>query len=107
MIYFSFTFPILLLVLLSYRCKPKIEGGGVGFVLWMVSYQFVFIGLLGIGLIQVHLGCESVLGECYVDGYPTWLGSFKFVASLCLLVWSYCAGVKAVANIFEGRAQMS
>jgi hypothetical protein len=67
MILFSFTFPILALVLLSYWRRPKGERFGVGFVLWIVSYQFALIWLLGIGLIQVHLGCESVLGDCYKD----------------------------------------
>ena len=66
MIPFSFTFPILVLVLLSYWRRPKGETIGIGFVLWIVSYQFAFIGLLGIGLIQVQLGCQSVLGDSYV-----------------------------------------
>lgn len=94
MILFSFTFPILVIVLLSYWRRPKGERIGVGFVLWIVSYQLAFIGLLGIGLIQVQLGCESVLGDCYVQGYPRWLELVKFVASLYLLVWSVYALVK-------------
>ena len=98
MIYFSFTFPILILVLLSYLSRPRGERIGIGFLLWIVSYQFAFIGLLGIGLIQVHIGCQSVLGDCYVEGYPRWLEIFKFVAGLYLLAWSGCAVVKAVRN---------
>ena len=88
MILFSFTFPILVLVLLSYWRRPKGERFGVGFVLWIVSYQFAFMGLLGIGLIQVHLGCQSILGDCYVEGYPSWLETLKFLAGLYLLAWS-------------------
>ena len=98
MILFSFTFPILVLVLLSYRRRPRGERVGAGFVLWIVSYQLAFIGLLGIGLIQVHLGCESILGDCYVEGYPSWLGTFKFFSGLCLLVWSGSAVVTAFRN---------
>ena len=98
MILFSFTFPILVLVLLSYWRRPKGERIVIGFVLWVVSYQFGFIGLLGIGLIQVHLGCTSVLGDCYVEGYPRWLETFKFVAGLYLLAWSGCAVVKVFRN---------
>ena len=101
MIYFSFTFPILVLVLLSYWRRPKGERLGVGFVLWIASYQFAFIGLLGIGLIQVHLGCESVLGDCYVGGYPSWLETLKLVAGLYLLAWSACAVVKAVRTFWH------
>ena len=96
---FSFTFPILVLVLLSYWRRPKGERVGIGFVLWIVSYQVAFIGLLGIGLIQVHLGCESVLGDCYVEGYPRWLETFKLVAGLYLLAWSGFAVVKAFHNL--------
>ena len=99
MILFSFTFPILALVLLSYWRRPKGERIGVGFVLWIVSYQFAFIGLLGIGLIQVHLGCESVLGDCYAERYPRWLETFKLVAGLYLLAWSGCAVVKVFRNL--------
>ena len=99
MILFSFTFPILALVLLSYWRRPKGERIGVGFVLWIVSYQFAFIGLLGIGLIQVHLGCQSVLGDCYVEPYPWWLEIFKFAVGLYLLAWSGCAVVKAFHNL--------
>ena len=101
MILFSFTFPILALVLLSYWRRPKGERIGIGFVLWIVSYQFGFMGLLGIGLIQVHLGCESALGDCYAEGYPSWLETFKFVAGLYLLAWSGCAVVKAFANLWR------
>ena len=99
MILFSLTFPILVLVLLSYWRRPKGERIGVGFVLWIVSYQFAFIGLLGIGLIQVHLGCQSVLGDCYVEGYPRWLETFKFVAGLYLLAWSGLAIRGLLKNI--------
>ena len=60
MILFSFTFPTLVLTLLSYCRRPKGERIEAGFVLWIVSYQFPFIRLLGVGLIQVHLGSESV-----------------------------------------------
>ena len=103
MILFSFTFPILVLVLLSYWRRPKGERIDTGFVLWIVSYQFAFIGLLGIGLIQVHLGCQSVLGDCYVEGYPRWLETFKFVAGLYLLAWSGCAVVKALRNFWAKK----
>ena len=99
MILFSFTFPILVLVLLSYWRRPKGDRVGIGFVLWIVSYQFAFIGLLGIGLIQVHLDCESVLGDCYVEGYPSCLETFKLVAGLYLLAWSGCAVVMAFHNL--------
>ena len=100
---FSFTFPILVLVLLSYWRRPKGERVGIGFVLWIVSYQVAFIGLLGIGLIQVHLGRELVLGDCCVEGYPRWLETFKPVAGLYLLAWSGCAVVKTVRS-FDGAA---
>jgi hypothetical protein len=99
MILFSFTFPILALVLLSYRRRRKGDRVGIGFVLWIVSYQFAFIGLLGIGLIQVHLDCQSVLGDCYVEGYPRWLETFKFVAGLYLLAWSGLAIRRLLKNI--------
>lgn len=101
MIYFNFTFPILVVVLVSYWRRPKGERIGIGFVLWIVSYQFAFIGLLGIGLIQVHLGCESVLADCYVEGYPIWLETFKLCAGLYLLGWTGLALVKLIRNLWN------
>ena len=85
-------------MLLSYWRRPKGERIGIGFVLWIVSYQFAFTGLLGIGLIQVHLGCHSVLGDCYVEGYPRWLETFKLVAGLYLFAWSGFAVVRVFRN---------
>ena len=100
MIYFNVTLPLLVAVLLSYRRLPPGQRVGVGFTLWLVTYELIFIGLLGIGLIQSHLGCVSLLGDCYVENYPSWLELYKLTTGGTLVAWCVLAVVKTARNAF-------
>lgn len=104
MIYFNVTLPLLFAVLLSYRWLPPGHRVGVGFTLWLATYQLIFTGLLGIGLIQSHLGCESLLGDCYVENYPDLLEFYKLVASVMLILWCLLAAATTVRNFFLPRS---
>ena len=76
MLVFFVTFPFLLLLAISYLVTSRARLIGLEFAFWLISYQFIFIGALGIGLIQSHVGCPMPLAECYVDGYPAELDIF-------------------------------
>jgi len=104
MIYFNVTLPLLVAVLFSYRQLPPGQRVGVGFTLWLVTYQLIFTGLLGIGLIQSHLGCQSLLGECYAESYPSWLELYKLAAGGMLLAWCVLAVLKTARNAFFNTA---
>ena len=71
------------------------------FAYWLITYQFIFIGALGIGLIQSHVGCPMPLAECYVDGYPEELDIFKFLLELFVVTWVLGAVVMSVSNLFS------
>ena len=71
------------------------------FVYWLITYQFIFIGALGIGLIQSHVGCPMPLAECYVDGYPEELDIFKFLLELFVVTWVLGAVVMSAFNLFS------
>ena len=107
MIYFNVTLPLLVAVLFSYRRLPPGQRVGVGFTLWLVTYQLIFTGLLGIGLIQSHLGCVSLLGDCYVENYPSWLELYKLTAGGTLVAWCVLAVVKTARNAFFTTAASS
>ena len=101
MIYFNFTFPLLVAVLFSYWRLPPGQRVGVGFTLWLVTYQLRFTGMLGIGLIQSHLGCVSLLGDCYVENYPSWLELYKLAAGGMFVVWCALAAAAIGRNFFS------
>ena len=101
---FEFTAPVLIVLLLSYLKRPKGQKTGSGFILWLVTYQLYFIGLLGIGLIQTHLGCQSLLGDCYVVNYPPALWTYKYFAFAYIALWISAAAIKTIQNFFFLRS---
>ena len=54
---------------MSYLLTSRAKLLSLEFAFWLIGYQFLFISLLGIGLIQSHIGCPMPLEECYVEGY--------------------------------------
>ena len=101
---FESTALVLIVLLLSYLKRPKGQRAGPGFILWLVTYQMYFIGLLGIGLIQTHIGCQSLLGDCYVANYPTGLWTYKSFAFVYIALWISAAAIKTVQNFFFLRS---
>jgi len=101
---FESTALVLIVLLLSYFKRPKGQRAGPGFILWLVTYQMYFIGLLGIGLIQTHIGCQSLLGDCYVANYPTGLWTYKSFAFAYIALWISAAAIKTVQNFFFLRS---
>ena len=87
MLVFFVTFPFLLLLALSYLVTSRARLISLEFAFWLITYQFIFICALGIGLIQSHVGCPMPLAECYVEGYPEELDIFWFLLELSVVAW--------------------
>ena len=100
---FLFTLPILLLLGVSYLLTSRAKLLSLEFAFWLISYQFLFIALLGIGLIQSHIGCPMPLEECYVEGYPAALDLIKLVTEALLLGWLVSAVGTSVFNLIRTR----
>ena len=97
MLFFFITVPFLLLLALSYLVTSRERLLSLEFAYWLITYQFIFICALGIGLIQSHVGCPMPLSECYVEGYPEELDIFWFLLELSVVAWIVGAvGVSAV-----------
>jgi hypothetical protein len=103
MLIFYLTCPFLLLLALSYLLTSRERILSLEFGFWLISYQFIFIGLLGIGLIQSHIGCQMPLDECYVEGYPPGLDFFKGLVEITTLFWIVSAVAVTVFNIRRTR----
>ena len=88
MIIFYSTFPVLVLLALSYLLASRAKLFSLEFAFWLIAYQFVFIGALGVGLIQSHIGCPMPLGECYVDGYPFELEIISSAIGFSIMAWA-------------------
>ena len=46
---------------------------------WLIFYAGFGITLLGIGLLQTHAECPSLIGDCYSRALPPWLFEFKII----------------------------
>ena len=100
---FLFTLPVFLLLGISYSLTSRSKLLSLEFAFWLISYQFLFIALLGIGLIQSHIGCPMPLEECYVEGYPAALDLIKLATEALLLAWLVSAVGASVFNLIRIR----
>ena len=100
---FLFTLPALLLLGISYLLTSRSKLLSLEFAFWLISYQFLFIALLGIGLIQSHIGCPMPLEECYVESYPAVLDLIKLMTEALLLGWLISAVGASVFNLIRIR----
>jgi len=100
---FLFTLPVLLILGMSYLLTSRAKLLSLEFAFWLISYQFLFIALLGIGLIQSHIGCPMPLEECYVEDYPAALDLIKLVTEVLLLIWLISAVGTSLFNLIRIR----
>lgn len=98
---FYLTFPFLLLLALSYFVTSRARLLSLEFAFWLITYQFIFICALGIGLVQSHVGCPMPLAECYVEGYPEGLDIFKLLLEIVVLAWVLGAVGMTAFNLFS------
>jgi len=100
---FLFTLPVLLILGMSYLLTSRAKLLSLEFAFWLIGYQFLFISLLGIGLIQSHIGCPMPLEECYVEDYPAALDLIKPVTEVLLLIWLISAVGTSLFNLIRIR----
>lgn len=101
MIVFYGTAPFFLTLALSYLLASRSRLLSVEFAFCLITYQFIFIGALGIGLIQSHIGCPMPLGDCYVEGYPSELYVITSAFNLATMAWILGAIVMSSVNVFS------
>ena len=51
---------------------------------WLIFYAGFGITLLGIGLLQTHAECPTLIGDCYSRTLPPWLFEFKIAWNVLL-----------------------
>ena len=88
---------------MSYLLTSRAKLLSLEFAFWLIGYQFLFISLLGIGLIQSHIGCPMPLEECYVEDYPAALDLIKPVTEVLLLIWLISAVGTSLFNLIRIR----
>ena len=91
------SFPVLAFLWVSYRFrgdnKPTIPFG-----FWCFTQVYCFIAILGVGLMQAHLDCLSLWGDCYAHGYPYWLADYKPLLLNSIGIWLCLALTAAITN---------
>jgi hypothetical protein len=98
---FLLTLPFLIALGLSYSFSKRAGALSLEFAFWLISYQFIFIGLLGFGLIQSHIGCPMPLDECYIENYPTALDSWRVILETCLIGWMMSSAGMSLLNVLS------
>jgi len=63
---------------------------------WLIFYAGFGIALLGIGLLQTHAECPTLIGDCYSRDLPPWLFEFKVVWKVLLSWLNACAIIVSV-----------
>ena len=84
---------------IAFTLKYKMDGIGAGFAYWLVLYIGFAVILMGIGLLQSHAGCQSLIGDCYLPNQPGWLFDFKMLFGVMLMILNVSAAVVAVSMI--------
>ena len=51
---------------------------------WLMFYAGFGITLLGLGLLQTHAECLTLIGDCYSKRLPPWLFEFKIAWKILL-----------------------
>jgi hypothetical protein len=85
-------FMILFVVGVSNIVQNKIGKPTVPLTYFWLSLLTCLFSILGIGLLQTHLDCLSLWGDCYSSRYPHWLMDIKPLLLWSPTIWSSIAG---------------
>ena len=92
------SFAVLAVLWLSYwlrgENKPRIP-----FNYWCIAQIYCFIAILGVGMMQAHLDCMSLWGDCYARNYPFWLADYKPLLLNSITIWSLLAVAAILRNL--------
>jgi hypothetical protein len=96
---FLAAFVMLALVGLTQMLRGKNNAPRIGFTAFWLALLTSIIAVLSIGILQTHLGCLSLWGDCYSHNYPFWLRDWKPLIIWSPLIWCLFAFVAAFTNI--------
>ena len=94
------SFPALILVWLSYLARGE-NNPKIPFAFWPVTQIYCFIAILGVGMMQSHLDCLSLWGDCYAHNYPAWLANFKPLLLNSISLWLGLAIIVSSMNFIR------
>ena len=95
------TLVIIPLLALSYSIRYWREGIGVGLAYWGLVYVGFGLVLLGIAILQSHVGCMFLIGDCYQPRLPYWLSDFKVLYRLKLVFVNSIAVTVIILNVIR------
>ena len=93
------TLIMITLLTMSYSIRYWREGGGIELAYWGLVYSAFGLVLLGIAMLQSHVGCMFLIGDCYQPRLPSWLSNFKLLYNLKLLVVNSVAVTAIILNL--------
>jgi len=70
---------------------------------WLIFYAGFGITLLGIGLLQTHAECPTLIGDCYSRALPPWLFEFKITWKILLSCLNASAIIVSVLKILAAN----
>ncbi len=94
------SFAVLAVLWLSYRLRGENEPS-IPFVYWCFAQIYCFIAILGVGMMQAHLNCMSLWGECYANNYPFWLADYKPLLLHSITIWCLLAMCASTVNLVK------
>ena len=95
------TLVIIPLLALSYSIRYWREGIGVELAYWGLVYAGFGLVLLGIAILQSHVGCMFLIGDCYQPRLPYWLSDFKVLYRLKLFFVNSIAVTVIILNVIR------
>ena len=70
---------------------------------WLIFYAGFGITLLGIGLLQTHAECPTLIGDCYSRDLPPWLFEKKIIWKGLLFCLNASAIIVSVLKILAAN----
>lgn len=92
------SFPVLAFLWVSYRFRAD-NKPSIPFGFWCFTQVYCFIAILGVGMMQAHLDCMSLWGDCYAHNYPFWLADYKPLLLHSITIWNLLAVAATLINL--------
>ena len=93
------TFLILICLGLSQKVRSGVGQPLISFTTAWIALLSCVVAILGLGLLQSHLECPSLWGDCYTANYPIWVMSWKPMILTSPIIWSVFAVAQSLTNI--------
>ena len=94
------SFAILFVLWLSYWLRGS-DSPKIPLIFWWFAQINCLLVVLGIGLLQAHLDCLSLWGDCYAREYPAWLANYKPLLLHSITLWCLLALSATAVNFIH------